>query len=57
MSCVFTSLVPQMKGTREHFIQTTIRSDRSTEHTGDNVEVKVKGQDDGWVETAQRWKS
>ena len=42
------SLVPQMRGTREHSIQTTIRSDRSTEHTGDNVEVSVKGQEEGW---------
>ena len=42
------SLVPQMRGTREHFVQTTIRSDRSTEHTGDNVEVVVKGQEEGW---------
>jgi len=42
------SLVPQMRGTREHFVQTTIRSDRSTEHTGDNVEVQVKGLDNNW---------
>jgi len=42
------SLVPQMRGTREHFVQTTIRSDRSTEHAGDNVEVTVKGVDNNW---------
>jgi len=43
------SLVPDMTQSTNHFLLTTTRSDRSTEHSGENVVVTVKGEEGKWA--------
>jgi hypothetical protein len=42
------SLVPDMTNTRQHYLITAARSDRTTEHTGENVVVQVKNHSSDW---------
>jgi len=42
------SLIPDMTRTRNHFLITATRSDRKTEHTGENVIVEVKNHSSEW---------
>ena len=42
------SLVPDMTNTRQHYLITAARSDRATEHTGENVVVQVKNHSSDW---------
>ena len=42
------SLVPDMTNTRQHYLITAARSDRATEHTGENVVVQVKNHSPEW---------
>lgn len=45
------SLVPDMTGTRQHYLITAARSDRATEHSGENVVVQVKNHSPDWSPT------
>ena len=42
------SLIPDMTNTRQHYLITAARSDRATEHTGENVVVQVKNHSPEW---------
>ncbi len=43
------SLIPDMTNTRNHYLITATRSDRTTEHTGENVVVEVKNHSSEWT--------
>jgi len=42
------SLIPAMTNTRQHYMITAARSDRATEHTGENVVVQVRNHSPEW---------
>ena len=48
------SLVPDMTGTRQHYLITAARSDRATEHSGENVVVQVKNHSPEWSPVGRR---